>query len=147
MTIKELREYFFSGTTVNLCQNGKTVLQCYANELQDCPYADHEINAEGIHTVLHDGIIRINISEPPFNFPREFDSEIDVVETNTSTTERVPAHVVIIDRLTHHYTWKTMYHIRVEFTGKYDKQQSFIDYRTVSEEDLLDLYNRGLYNK
>jgi hypothetical protein len=61
MTVKEIRNYLFSGANIKLVYENKPVFLGYANELPDCPYSEYEVRSEGIHTMLNDNIIRIII--------------------------------------------------------------------------------------
>ena len=143
MTVKELRKYLFSGAKVKLIYNLESVFEGYANELPTCAFSEYHVNNDSICTVLSDNIIRIGISKPENEIPKEFDSyEIPARAADRIIRERIPIHITILGKFIHYYTGESRYNIRVESTGLFDNQ-SVDEYRTISDKELKDLYLRG----
>lgn len=143
MTVKELRKYLFSGAKVKLIYNLENVFVGYANELPACIFSNYHVNDDSICTILSDNIIRIGISKPEDEIPKEFDSyEVPMTVRDRMIRDRIPIHITIIGEFTHYYTREKRYTIRVESTGLFNAHAED-EYRTVSENELNDFYLRG----
>ena len=135
MTVKEFSKYLFSGAKVKLVNEGVDIFIGRANEVTDCPYAEYDVNAEGIQT-LSDNVIRISVSNPMLKIPQEFDSyEVPQKCADRMIRPKIPVHITILGSFTHYFTKEKRYNVRVESTGLFGAE-AMEEYRTISEKEL-----------
>lgn len=135
MTVKEFSKYLFSGAKVKLVDGGIDIFIGRANELTDCPYADYDVNVEGIQT-LSDNVIRISVANSMLKIPQEFDSyEVPQRCADRMIRPKIPVHITILGSFIHYFTKEKRYSIRIESTGLFDAE-AIEEYRTISEKEL-----------
>lgn len=80
---------------------------------------------------------RFDTKSSQFNINDQF----EYIESQSWFNDRpVPTCITILDKFTHHYSYETMYYIRIEQIGCYGG--SLVKYNTISEKDLRELLNK-----
>lgn len=75
------------------------------------------------------------------NIPKQF----EYVETNHQFTSRPksPVFVTILDAFAHHFTGTKLYRVRIEHDGTFGfggRPSPFVDYKTITESELMDMF-------